>query len=297
MFSSLQFPIAVVAHDAGAANHIIAWLKNAGHDQVRACMTGPALTLWERSFPHVHNYELTNALAKAETLISGTGWASNLEYDARKMTRQLGINSIAVVDHWTNYRARFIRDEVEILPDEIWVTDEYAKKLAESEFNNLKVVQLPNLYLDSLVQEIRQLERGGVARTGNNLLYVLEPIRQAWGSDVAAGEFKGLDYFINNLGILRLGGDVAIRLRPHPSDTIGKYDQWINAQKSMVISLDDSPSLAASIAWSDVVVGCQTYALVVALAADKRVVSSIPSWAPPCILPQSGIIKLSDLLP
>lgn len=296
MFSSLQFPIAVVANDAGAANHIIAWLKNADHGQVRVCVTGPALTLWKRSFPQVHIYELTDALAKARSLISGTGWASSLEHDARKMARQLGINSIAVIDHWTNYRTRFIRDDVEILPDEIWVTDEYAKKLAESEFNNLKVVHLPNLYLDSLIQEIRQLERVGVARTGNNLLYALEPIRQAWGSGVVAGEFKGLDYFINNLGIFRLGGGLSIRLRPHPSDPVGKYDQWINAQKSVNISLDDSPTLAGSIAWSDVVVGCQTYALVVALAAGKRVFSSIPPWAPPCVLPQQGIIKLSDLL-
>lgn len=296
MLSSLQFPIAVVAYDAGAVNHIVAWVKNTGHDQVYVCVAGPALDLWKRSFPQVHFVELTEALAKARTLISGTGWASNLEHDARKMARQSGIKSIAVIDHWTNYRARFVRDGVEILPDEIWVTDEYARKLAESEFGNLKVVQLPNLYLDNLVREIRQLERGGASRTGSNLLYVLEPIRQAWGADVVAGEFRGLDYFINNLGILGLGRGAAIRLRLHPSEPVGKYDQWIKAQKGLNVSLDDSPSLAESVAWSDVVVGCQTYALVVALAAGKRVFSSIPPWAPPCILPQPGIVKLSDLL-
>ena len=297
MFSSLQFPIAVVAHDAGAANHIMAWLKNAGHDHVRACVTGPALTLWKQAFPHpLIDDELADTMGKARTLISGTGWASNLEYDARKMARQLGIKSIAVIDHWTNYRARFLRDEVEILPDEIWVTDEYASKLAESEFDNIKIVLLPNLYLANLVQEVRQLERVGVNRTGNNLLYVLEPIRQAWGQGVVAGEFEGLNYFINNLGILGLCGDISIRLRPHPSDLIGKYDQWINAQKGMKIALDDSLNLAESIAWSDVVVGCQTYAMVVALDAGKRVISSIPPWAPPCVLPQPGIVKLADLL-
>lgn len=298
MFSSLSFPIVVVAHDAGAANHIIAWVKNSGHEQISACVRGPALTLWKRAFPHANiNDELADILAKASTLISGTGWASNLEHDARKMARQLGVKSIAVIDHWTNYRARFVRDEAEILPDEIWVTDEYAKKLAESKFNDLKIVQLPNLYLDNLVQEVQQHERVGVNHVGNNLLYILEPIRQAWGLGVADGEFEGLDFFINNLGILRLYGDLSIRLRPHPSDPIGKYDQWIDAQKNINISLDDSLSLAESVAWSDVVVGCQTYAMVVALAAGKRVFSSIPPWAPPCVLPQPGIFKLSDLLP
>jgi hypothetical protein len=297
MFNSLQPPIAIVAHDAGAANHIISWVKNAGHGQIRVCVRGPALSLWKRAFTHANtSNELAATLATTNTLISGTGWASSLEYDARKMARALGIKTIAVIDHWTNYRERFVRDGMEVFPDEIWVTDEHAKMLAESIFPNVQIILLPNMYLDELVQEVRIHERIKADRTGNNLLYVLEPIREAWGADGVAGEFAGLDFFINNLAILDLGADLSIKLRPHPSDSIGKYDQWITAQKSIKISLDESPSLAESIAWSDVVVGCQTYAMVVALAAGKRVVSSIPPWAPPCILPQPGIIKLADLL-
>lgn len=296
MSSSLQYPIAVVAHDAGAANHIIAWVKNVGHEQIRACMKGPALTLWKRAFPDtITDDELADTMSTARTLVSGTGWASNLEYDARKMALQSRVKSIAVLDHWMNYRARFVRDELEILPDEIWVTDEYAKKLAEKEFPTLKTVQQPNLYLDNLVREVRL--HGFIREdvTDTHFLYVLEPIRQAWGKDVVAGEFAGLDYFINNLNSFGLDDNLSIRLRPHPSDPAGKYDQWINAHNGMKISLDNSQTLAESIAWSDVVVGCQTYALVVALAAGKRVFSSIPPWAPPCVLPQPGIIKLSDL--
>lgn len=298
MLDSLRTPIAVVAHDAGAANHIISWVKNAAHEQVRACVRGPALTLWSRAFPYANTSdELADVLAGAATLISGTGWASTLEHDARKMACQLGIRSVAVIDHWTNYQARFIRDGMEVLPDEIWVTDAYAKKLAESTFANLKITQLPNLYLDSLVQELSQYECQKVNSTGRNLLYVLEPIRGSWGENVVAGEFAALDYFVNHLSAFGLGDDLTIRLRPHPSDPVGKYDQWIKVQQHMQISLDNSATLAESIAWSDIVVGCQTYALVVALAAGRRVVSSIPPWAPPCVLPQSGIIKLSDLLP
>jgi hypothetical protein len=299
MLGSLQSPIAVVAHDAGAANHIIAWLKNADCNHVHACLTGPALALWRHAFPCIPIGDLTDTVAKSRTLISGTGWGSSLEHDSRKMACQLSIKSIAVIDHWTNYRERFIRGGVEILPNEIWLTDEYAKKLAESEFANLKIVQLPNLYLDDLVQQVRQHERVRVNRTGkgNNLLYVLEPIRQAWGAGEVAGEFMGLECFVKNMGLLQLGSDLSIRLRPHPSDPAGKYDQWIEGQNNLEISLDDSLTLAEAIAWSDIVVGCQTYAMVVALVAGRRVISSIPCWAPPCVLPQAGIIKLSELLP
>jgi len=128
----------------------------------------------------------------------------------------------------------------------------------------------------------------------NNLLYLLEPIRSSWGEGVVNGEFAALDYLFQNLDVLGLNGSPTIRLRPHPSDPTDKYDQWIKQQGGVKITLDKSSTLAESIAWSDVVVGCQTYAMVVALAAAKKVFSSIPPWAPPCILPHEGIVKISE---
>lgn len=294
----IDFPLGVVAYDAGAANHIIAWLKGCDDSGLYACMEGPAARLWAQSF-HVRarlSVTLPQVISQSSMLLTGTGWASALEHDARKLARSAGLKSVAVIDHWANYHERFVRGGEEVLPDEIWVTDEYAKKLAEMEFPNLKVVQLPNAYLDGLVQEVREQEHAWINRAECNLLYVLEPIREIWGYGKQSGEFQALDFFVKNLSRLQLDGSLSIRLRPHPSDPIGKYSQWLEAQKNVQISLDESPSLAKSIAWADVVVGCHTYAMVVALAAGRRVISSIPSWAPPCILPQAGILKLTDLV-
>ena len=297
MLDFLPFPIAVVAHDSGAVNHIIAWSKNVDRNQMQVCLAGPALLLWESSFPHAPISSLTDSLSTAKSLLSGTGWASNLEHDARKMARKLGIKSVAVVDHWTNYRNRFIRNGEEVLPDEIWVVDEHAREMAETEFPNTHIVQLPNFYLDNLVNEVRSKEAKSTRGAESHVLYVLEPIRQAWGAVNQPGEFQALDFFSEQIGLLRLGDNPSIKLRLHPSESIGKYDQWMEAQKDLHVTMDDSLALAESIAWSDVVVGCQTYAMVVALAAGKRVISSIPPWAPPCVLPQPGIVKLTDLLP
>ncbi len=298
MINSLDFPLGVVAHDAGAANHIIAWLKGFNIEKIHACMEGPAARLWGQSFGTRAqlNVTLSEAISRSNMLLTGTGWGSVLEHDARKLARSAGLKSIAVIDHWTNYHERFVRCGEEVLPDEIWVTDEYAKKLAEREFPNLKVVQLPNAYLDNLVQEVRAQEHAWIKRAECNLLYVLEPIRETWGYAKQPGEFQALDFFVENLSLLQSDGNLSIRLRPHPSDSIDKYDKWLEVQKNVQISLDESPSLAESIAWADVVVGCHTYAMVVALAAGRRVISSIPSWAPSCILPQVGILKLTDLV-
>ena len=124
------------------------------------------------------------------SLISGTGWASAFEHDARKLAKQLGRRSIAVIDHWTNYRARFVRNGVEVLPDEIWVTDEYAKNLAEMEFPTIRIVQLQNAYLENLVGEVRGHDYNKNVSLEENILYVLEPIRQAWGTSELPGDSK-----------------------------------------------------------------------------------------------------------
>ena len=41
-------PLAVVCHDAGAANLIVEWLKDYSGD-LKACMEGPAKIIWEKN--------------------------------------------------------------------------------------------------------------------------------------------------------------------------------------------------------------------------------------------------------
>ncbi|KKI99119.1 glycosyltransferase family protein [Prochlorothrix hollandica] len=299
MLELLPSPLAIVMHDAGAANHIIAWFRFLSNQKIdlaiHACVTGPASSLWLNAFPHSKICSLTDALLNCKILISGTGWQSHLEHEARKIARDLKIKSVAVIDHWTNYCDRFIRDAEEVLPDEIWVTDEYAKKLAMNHFPNLPILQLPNLYLDNIVGEVQSAKISVAKSSTTRLLYVLEPIRQVWDKSDQQGEFQALDFFINNIDLLECGKNISIKLRPHPSDHLGKYNQWIKLQNKLNISLDDSLTLAEAIAWSNIVVGCQTYAMVVALASGKKVVCSIPPGVATCILPQTEIIKLADL--
>jgi hypothetical protein len=303
MLESLPFPLAIAAHDAGAANHIIAWFKHLANQQTKpsnrsiaVSVADPALSLWLSAFPNSKISTISDSLSDAKLLISGTGWQSNLEHNARKLAQNLGVKSVAVIDHWTNYRDRFIRDDEEVLPDEIWVTDEYAKKLAENYFPDLPIVQLPNLYLEKIVAEVRLQEVSVLKSAATRLLYVLEPIRQVWGNGEQLGEFQALDFLIKNINLLGFGENLSIKLRSHPSDPIGKYDQWIESQKNLDVSLDSSRTLAEAIAWSNVVVGCQTYAMVVALASGRQVICSIPPRVATCVLPQTGIIKLADLI-
>jgi len=293
----LGSPCAVVCHDAGAANLIISWLRGINVIKFRVHMKGPAAQLWKTSFSCAPIVSLSEALDGAEHLLSGTGWSSQLEHEARHIARAHNIPTIAVIDHWVNYRERFIRNDLEVLPDEIWVSDNAAFIEAKRCFPNLVVREFTNEFLRDQVTLIHMLDFQSLETKNNRVLYVLEPIRHCWsGRDSRLGEFQALDYFISRLSCLGLNSKTEIRLRPHPSDPPGKYNAWLRSHKSAYnVSLAPVEPLAQAVSWAGLVAGCETFALVIALSAGRKVVSTLPPWGHACKLPHPDLIHLSHL--
>jgi len=172
------------------------------------------------------------------------------------------------------------------------------------------VVQLPNHWLEGLcstVQALRSKTNHHPRRPAHRLLYLLEPIRVPWskgpGGVSEAGEIQGLRYWLQQLPRLIEQGWVAPRhelegltLRPHPSEPVGKYDTLIaEAATSWSIQLDRAPALTEALAWADAAFGCETQALVAAMACHLPAFSTVPPWAPPCSLPQATLHHLSRL--
>lgn len=297
---ALRSPVAVVCHDAGAANLVFAWLSEwaavglLNQHEIRLLLQGPAEKAWQlESVPLLQiqsRTELSSAVAGCQSVLTGTGWASSLEHDARQLAATLHIPSIAVIDHWVNYTQRFERDGVVALPNQIWVSDGYAVEMATKLFKDIPIVELPNTYLKNLVKSISP-----VTEDCNNLLYVLEPIRNDWGRG-RPGEFQALDFFVNSLEMVVGQEPVHITLRPHPSDPPDKYNDWLKAHSSLDIALDSRNGLNEAISQARWVVGAETFAMVVASAAGRKTYSSLPPWANRCSLPISDIIHLRDLV-
>lgn len=280
-------PTAVVAHDAGATNLIIAWLKVWGWP-VRACVQGPALKLWEQAFPGQPVWATPcQAMEGCISLLTGTGWASTLEHDARREGRCRGLRVAAVVDHWVNYPPRFERAGGIVWPDELWVADAWAAEIAQQVLPPLPVRKLKNLYLQAQVARVDPPPGDGT------LLYVLEPVRNDWGRGTE-GEFQALEYLLAHRDVLAPRPVRRILLRPHPSDPADKYARYLAADKD--ISLDYSVDMAAALSQADVVAGVESFALALALAAGRSVYSSLPPWAPALRLPQEGILQIRQLI-
>ncbi len=280
--------IAVVCHDAGAANILITGLLKTGRADWQAYMRGPAAKLWNAVFSDVPLCcSLISAMEGVDLLVSGTGWASDIEHEARKLARDSGVRSIAIIDHWVNYEERFIRHDETVWPDEFWVTDEYALEIARRIFPEKTVQRVPNRYVEKQLRDIAQKEATGTPE----LLYVLEPIRNDWGRGIP-GEFQALDYFVSHLPNLDLPPATLIRLRPHPSDASGKYDDWIALHPNLNIQLDNALSITESLGRSSCVAGCESFVLVLALMAGRKCYCTLPPWAPVCRLPHRGLIPI-----
>lgn len=297
IFFAANVKVALVAHDAGGAEILSAWLAQAGvkRENVLFVLAGPAQKIFARKLGELDICELSVALSQADWVLTGTGWQSQLEWQAIQLAQKLGKPVAAFLDHWVNYRERFIRENKLCLPDQIWVGDEAAKKIAQRCFPETVIALHPNPYFAEIRSQFAQFAPRP-ADQNSHFLYVCEPIAEHaakqfdnakhWGYT----EFDALAYFLENAP--RLSSNLqAITLRPHPAEAADKY-QAILQRYDLPIKIGGAQDLIAEIAAADSVFGCNSMALVIANLAEKQVYCCIPPGGPECSLPLDGIKRL-----
>ena len=266
---------------------IAAWVDAAMAPPERVIAAGPAAVIWQGRFgDDAALSDTPEAIDGMATVLSGTGWASDLEHRARIAAAEAGTRSVAVIDHWVNYAMRFERDGKVQLPDTIWVGDEDAADIARADFPTVAVETHPNLYLTEQAHEAGPLPEDG------DVLFLLEPAHSNWGKD-SPGEFQALDFLIERRERAGIPTNAPIRIRPHPSDPPGKFDDWIKAHPGT--ALDTSADMGRALARARWVVGLNSAGLVIALEAGRSVISALPPHAQPCVLPHKAITRLCEL--
>ena len=308
IYENLNFcneQITICAHDAGAANHTFhIFKKNIKNSKL--CLAGPAYEIFNKSFKDIKNLTINNSLLGSKYLISGTGWETDFEHEARKIAAKRGIYSIAILDHWVNYYERFQRDNETVLPNEIWVTDEVALKIAKNIFHKIPIIKIPNFSFEEIIKKVKIEKSSNYSNSKNHLpkrlLYLTEPIRTNWNRN-EPGEFQALKYFFASLEKLSKNYLISskneiekIIIKLHPSEKLNKYDSTIKSIKSNIpISIIKSDRLHEYLAWSEATFGCETQALVISLGCKIPTFSTIPPWGDRCRLPHSNIINVLDI--
>lgn len=292
---------AIVAHDAGGAEILSSWVRRQGsEDEVSFALAGPARKVFERKLGAVDVLPLDQALAGAARVLTGTGWQSTLELDAIALARTRCQPSVSFLDHWVNYRERFSRGAAIVLPDELWVGDAPALALAREALPEVPARRVDNPYFaDIRDQAARAPQRVARPDGALALLYVCEPIAdhaaKQWGNPRHWGytEHDALRYCLRQLDRLRRPIE-RIVVRRHPSEAADKYLE-VAGEFDLPLWFGGIDSLIAEVAACDVVVGCNSMAMVIGLLAGKRVLSTIPPGGGPCKLPQPEIELLREL--
>lgn len=291
--------ITIVSHDAGGAEILSNYvLQNKTNYQF--VLGGPAISIFKKLLGDIPLTSLEESLNQTDTYITGTSWQSDLEKNAISFAKEKNIRVVSFLDHWVNYKERFLYNGNLILPDEIWVGDNNALSIAKAVFPAEMVHLKENAYFTSVKKYFGTQATTRIINSVPNILFLCENIsdhaKKAYNDERYWGytEEDAIRYFFNNLEKLDIRS-AQFLFRPHPSDKEGKYQWILNLYRDFPISISNKDSLFEQIALADLVVGCESMALIIALLAGKKVVSCIPPGGKKLELPQAEILELRSL--
>ena len=291
--------VLLVSHDAGGAEVLSSWLKYNNFLYILIA-EGPARNIFLKKNFFASNLSIKDAIKKVDFVITSSSWQSDLEKETIYLAKQLDKYVITMLDHWTNYRERFIYKKNLILPNEIWVLDECSKEIAESIFKNTKIILKDNFYLNDILVKIRnEIQKRPTNNKNLKGIFIGENIsdhaakinrdKNVFGYD----EKDSLDFLLENIPKINLP-ITEIKIRPHPSENCSKYN-WVK-NHYLISEISSEKELWFDICHSDIVFGCESMALVIAIKAEKKVISCIPKYGRNCSLPFKEIIHLKNIV-
>jgi hypothetical protein len=287
----------VAAHDAGGAEVVSSWTRRHWKGPLKLVAEGPAKTIFQRKLPGATLFPgdaLPRLVHDSQLLLTGTSWGSQLELHAIQAANACGMPSASYIDHWVNYEQRFIFNDSLILPNEIWVGDEFALDMARRTFPGIKLSLKPNAYFEDIRDELSVTQVPQRNEGSLRLLYVSEPIAEHFALPAYRHQHPGYDEFsaiANFLSQLESveNRNLTVRFRLHPSESPDKYAGIVAGIRNREVHFSEGNSLLEDCAWSDWVIGCESMAMVIGLIAGKTVFTSIPSGGRDCQLPQPSI--------
>lgn len=227
----------------------------------------------------------------------------NLEKRFLAAARRLGIPSLAVLDHWMNYRLRFAnpKGELAYLPDRIAIMDEQAREemLAEGlDASRLVVTGQPAFdelaaLRRSVTPQQRQAIRHmlGVANDERMVLFASEPISLMCGTTPSQPLYPG---YTEQTVLRTLAGaleriarrrteKIVLVVRPHPLEKTDSLH--VSVQRPLRLVLDGRGKGREVVLGADLVTGMTTMLLVEACLLGCVVLSIQPG------------LRLADALP
>lgn len=260
----------IAGHDAGGGNILCSLVAQ---DKIDCYFyaSGPAEEILKRRFHEdLFLNNINEAISLTEECIVGSGWQTDFEWSIISEFKRNKKKVTTFLDHWCNYKDRFIRNNIECYPDEILVGDKYALDIASKCFENIPIKLVQNPYFNELVESIKSLLLYNSDLNDSGLF-----LSENLSDNSYFYEYNELT-IIDKIAPILINSNFIKRLiiRPHPSDNVLKYQDLIVKWKPF-ITISNESLLDIDIAKASYIFGCHSTAMVIALMAKKKVFKCI----------------------
>lgn len=257
----------ICCSDSGASNLIYYWyIANKKKYIFSFSLNGFAKKIFKKK-----NKKLNS---KIDLIITGTGKIKNKYIGAIKYGKKNNIKTISFLDHYVNYNSRFVFKKISILPDEIWTFDKPSFLIAKKFYKTTKIYIKKNFYLDFLKKKYQiYLKKKLIIKKYLNILFLSEPslINKNLKKEISQNIFTFLNQYNKKIKLI---------FRLHPSENKNDLFRSISTLiiniKNITFSVDKNLSIAKSLYEADIVIGGETYAMVLALKLKKKVFTYLP---------------------
>jgi hypothetical protein len=223
---------------------------------------------------------------KADCLFTGTSHPASSAYfevNCIKQAKEEGIKTISFVDHWINFRLRFLDEEMQVVyPDEIWLVDDRAKELAVEECLPPDKLEISGNPYHEFLKKLWKpkfngksyLEQLQIPTAGLTVLFAPDPLSLRNGQERAGfTEAGALRLLINTIG--RLNIPIRIIIKYHPLQPVEAFAGFLE-QKLPNIHFVPAADTLELLQACDIIIGFYSNILLEAEAINKKTIRFFP---------------------
>jgi len=270
---------AVVAHDAGGAEVLSAYMKKQGIKKAAYYLRGSAADIFKEKGLISSSYVFDPAWDdRTGYLFASMSWKDDIALRMTREAKRRGIPAELILDSWYDYSRRFGapgRSWKDNLPDRLTVCDDVAEGIARRQRldSYCSINKIANPYLEEILTAYVLNGHRKKARD-NYLLFLSSPISEARAhrlNELSGTKLSGMDLIKDVLAVCNKKG-ITVKVRLHPSEKSACIDPYAGLGAG-IESADIKNSLLDDLSGAKYVVGFCSMALVVAALLGKTAVS------------------------
>jgi hypothetical protein len=276
--------ICFITRDQGGTEYLYEYSKSISEKKVFIA-SGPAVSFLKskNNIKFITFKQLSKI--KIDKIVTSTSYLNSFHIKGILYAKKKNINCSSIIDDWNEYKRRFTFKKKLVLPDELIVFNKPAYAIAKSNFPKIKIILLKDFFLKKILDEIKIYKKKFVnktakKRTFDKILYLSDPIEFnvfTMRERTEYNEKNVINFICKN--IYKISKKFKINIRMHPSyNHKQSFIRKLFFKNNIKVKISKEKSLLKDIMRNDIILGCETHALIPAFYSKKNVYCVIPDY-------------------